>query len=605
MVNWLKPNNVVEEKPISEDKKEYKYHLTLRPFDIGTYPKDNFVKFEDDGTRFGSIVYSKPVPQSEISHYSLSPITEAGELNGKTIYSGEYPWVLELKMNPRGYYYFEAVQYDNGEEVDRMNLTAEEVLRNLREGRYTTQKPVVQSPIKGEEPVFKTPLEKKLEEAEKRKETETQEAIDKLAPVVGKYGWKVENENGRIALFNRTGKKVAVITGNNGKYVISHPDGEKILSGNKDLAGAVEKTMKDYWYAKEIESKPVEKLGETLRNDLNDIAKYPTGTKVKIVKLIWSGDTETLYYEIKLPDQYTNDREGYILNKNLERKKDNPFNSVYDNDIISIEVVGKGTGLRNDVTPAPKPKTSFTDKVKQGLKEDEAKRLDELRAKLRGKLGNLNAGLDPETFLLAAEATALVVKSGVRQFSDFVVTMVDMLGENIKPELAALYEYTRRAGSREFASEMTPTAEVDNTNIDEVLQQSDLNNVNLDNQNNDDVHDRPGNSEQDSPEGENELPEDGADVQGQRGRSRNYGRRNSGGSRKGNRGRTGGKSGSGLFTFDFGEQSDNELPEDNRDEQPENDDAGNADGRGNRTDSPEGVDDEQGTNDADNQNAET
>lgn len=79
------------------------------------------------------------------------------------------------------------------------------------------------------------------------------DAINNLTPMVQKYGWRVEADNGKISLFNKSGKKVAVITGNDGKYIISHPDGTKILAGNKDLVGAVEKTMKDYWYATEVD----------------------------------------------------------------------------------------------------------------------------------------------------------------------------------------------------------------------------------------------------------------------------------------------------------------------------------------------------------------
>lgn len=119
---------------------EYAYHLTLRPFGIGTYPNENFVRWEDDGTRFGKIIYSKPVPIEDISHFSLNAITEAEALDGKIVeVDGGYEWNLELKKNEKreGRYYFEAVQLDEeGTEVDRQGMTTEEVIRNVQEGKW-------------------------------------------------------------------------------------------------------------------------------------------------------------------------------------------------------------------------------------------------------------------------------------------------------------------------------------------------------------------------------------------------------------------------------------------------------------------------------------
>jgi len=150
-----------------EKQSEYRYHLTLRPFGIGTYPNENFVKWEDDGSQFGVLVYSDKVPASRVSHYSLNPITEAQALDGKTVDVGGYDWTLELKQNARGYNYFEAVQYDNGEEVDRTNLPSEEVLRNVERGSY-----IIKAESKPEPKAeTKLPLEQKLEDIFKGKES--------------------------------------------------------------------------------------------------------------------------------------------------------------------------------------------------------------------------------------------------------------------------------------------------------------------------------------------------------------------------------------------------------------------------------------------------
>jgi hypothetical protein len=154
---------VIPESGVKEPT-EYKYHLTLRPFNIGTYPKENFVRYEDDGTNHGVLVYSEKVPARQIDHFSLSPITESEALNGKTVDVGGYEWVLELKKNRNDYNYFEAVQYDEGQEVDRMPLTSSEVISNIENGRWIVKEE------KKAESVATPPLMDVLEAGKKARE---------------------------------------------------------------------------------------------------------------------------------------------------------------------------------------------------------------------------------------------------------------------------------------------------------------------------------------------------------------------------------------------------------------------------------------------------
>jgi antirestriction protein ArdC len=76
------------EKELPEEKKgkTYSYHLTVRPFSIGTYPPEDFIEFKDDGSRFGTISYSKKLTNTRMRRYELQPITEILEIEGKTIY---------------------------------------------------------------------------------------------------------------------------------------------------------------------------------------------------------------------------------------------------------------------------------------------------------------------------------------------------------------------------------------------------------------------------------------------------------------------------------------------------------------------------------------
>lgn len=72
-----------------------------------------------------------------------------------------------------------------------------------------------------------------------------------LSEILSKYGWTSKNTDSKIQLFNRNGKHVADVLVNRSKYTITDTDGKKILAGNKDVATAIDKVAKEYFYAKE------------------------------------------------------------------------------------------------------------------------------------------------------------------------------------------------------------------------------------------------------------------------------------------------------------------------------------------------------------------
>ena len=49
----------------------YKYRLLYRPFGVGTYPTSDFIKWEDDGSKFGILVYSRELTEKEIYKFEL------------------------------------------------------------------------------------------------------------------------------------------------------------------------------------------------------------------------------------------------------------------------------------------------------------------------------------------------------------------------------------------------------------------------------------------------------------------------------------------------------------------------------------------------------
>jgi DNA polymerase III sliding clamp (beta) subunit (PCNA family) len=80
-----------------ENKNEtYTYALTIRPFNIGTYPEENFIRLIKENYKFGLLEYSKPLSDRDIKHYSLAPVSELMKYDGKEYY---YYEDLKAKIN--------------------------------------------------------------------------------------------------------------------------------------------------------------------------------------------------------------------------------------------------------------------------------------------------------------------------------------------------------------------------------------------------------------------------------------------------------------------------------------------------------------------------
>ena len=79
--NLQKHNNGANDE---NSGKEYHYRMMQRPFGIGTHPEEGFLRHEKDGSTFGSVIYDHPLSRAEVTNFSLRPITEAKDLEGKT-----------------------------------------------------------------------------------------------------------------------------------------------------------------------------------------------------------------------------------------------------------------------------------------------------------------------------------------------------------------------------------------------------------------------------------------------------------------------------------------------------------------------------------------
>lgn len=86
----------------------------------------------------------------------------------------------------------------------------------------------------------------------------------------------------------------------------------------------------------------------------------------------------------------------------------------------------------------------IVEKPKEGGNLVSDARMEELRKKLKSKLGQLNAGFDPELFTVGSELAAGYIERGIKKFADFAKRMIADFGNAIRPYLKSFYEGARR-----------------------------------------------------------------------------------------------------------------------------------------------------------------
>lgn len=108
-------------------------------------------------------------------------------------------------------------------------------------------------------------------------------------------------------------------------------------------------------------------------------------------------------------------------------------------------------------------------------------RYQELKNRLKQKLGQLNAGIDPEIIAIGAEMAVYHIERGAVKFADYCKAMVNDLGDVIRPYLKSFYSsarYMPQSIENGLSERMSPDSEVsrfDVTNFDksvpDVMQQ--------------------------------------------------------------------------------------------------------------------------------------
>lgn len=136
---WVYPS---EQQDLAKTEKEnknetYTYALTLRPFGIGTYPIENFIRLveeQDNNYRFGLLEYSKPLSDIDIKHYSLAPVSELLKYDGVTFdYFLGNLGKANIKKTKGNIPYVDVDLYDKdtNELVETYDISGEEFLRNI------------------------------------------------------------------------------------------------------------------------------------------------------------------------------------------------------------------------------------------------------------------------------------------------------------------------------------------------------------------------------------------------------------------------------------------------------------------------------------------
>lgn len=139
-------------KSTESDNNEYEYVLTVRPFDIGTYPKDNFLRFTQQDFQYGVVAYSKPLPINEIEHYSLCPITEIKDYDGKTLDYKIGNLILKARVKlesdkRRGYFVNLFISDDKGI-MKTQPMSGAKFLSEIRDGKLKLENEMKDEPKK-------------------------------------------------------------------------------------------------------------------------------------------------------------------------------------------------------------------------------------------------------------------------------------------------------------------------------------------------------------------------------------------------------------------------------------------------------------------------
>ena len=216
------------------------------------------------------------------------------------------------------------------------------------------------------------------------------------------------------------------------------------------------------------------------------------------ISLVWGNDKAGLKKILAKHPEVTNDIQGILDDMSVVEESDNRIkldspthfavvskeifgtprdkwlltayekkNSASDN---TMDTVGTVTGKQNDTATLQNTVSDNKDSDIPSNKQNPSgnklvtdERYEELKRKMKAKLGQLNVGIDPEILAIGTEMAVYHIEKGARKFAEFAKAMIADLGDVVRPYLKAFYN-----GARDLPEVEDSGLSADMTSYDEV-----------------------------------------------------------------------------------------------------------------------------------------
>ena len=113
--------------------------MKARPFDIGTYPKEGFVKADNDPNGgFHILTYNRKLTEKERNHWSFLPLTEVDDIKGENYEDKDGEFFVDLEWMPN-YPGTDVSMFDNKNQLVEKPffMSTNEILKNIESGYWT------------------------------------------------------------------------------------------------------------------------------------------------------------------------------------------------------------------------------------------------------------------------------------------------------------------------------------------------------------------------------------------------------------------------------------------------------------------------------------
>lgn len=216
------------------------------------------------------------------------------------------------------------------------------------------------------------------------------------------------------------------------------------------------------------------------------------------ISLVWGNDKAGLKKILAKHPEVTNDIQGILDDMSVVEESDNRIkldspthfavvskeifgtprdkwlltayekkNSASDN---TMDTVGTVTGKQNDTATLQNTVSDNKDSDIPSNKQNPSgnklvtdERYEELKRRMKAKLGQLNVGIDPEILAIGTEMAVYHIEKGARKFAEFAKAMIADLGDVVRPYLKAFYN-----GARDLPEVEDSGLSADMTSYDEV-----------------------------------------------------------------------------------------------------------------------------------------